>query len=278
MQGDRNLRMIRPLLILAAAQSMFCGTIVTTKLCLRTGFFPSFRNKGTMSIVKQSAIRTNGRLSISQPNRFSPERRCRALDRNNRNWCAVYTKAHSENLAEVALRQRGIVTFYPKLALPESAKRKRQLVALFPNYLFVSLDLSSNEPGFVTWCPGVKRLLNFDGAPAIIDDSAVSFLMDQATPDATITACSNLRAGQEVIIEHGPFEGLVGIIETAAQCARPSQSAPSAPQSTDKSRCSCSVHKSRMDDPPKLAARPSAKGTPTGSFVGRTVHSEKRPR
>ena len=37
--------------------------------------------------------------------------------------------------------------------------------------------------------------------------------MDQAAPDATITACSSLRAGQEVIIERGPLEGLVGIIE-----------------------------------------------------------------
>lgn len=133
---------------------------------------------------------------------------------NNRNWCAVYTKARSETLAEVSLRQRGILTFYPKLVLPGSAKRKRQLVPLFPNYLFVSLDLLSNEPGFVTWCPGVKRLLNFDGVPATIDNSAVSFLMDQAAPDATITACSNLKPGQEVTIERGPFEGLIGIIET----------------------------------------------------------------
>ena len=166
-----------------------------------------------MSIVKQ--------LLSGQPDVYRSARQtdfllkddAGALDSNNRNWCAVYTKAHSETLAEVALRQKGIVTFYPKLALPKSAKRNRQLVALFPNYLFVRLDLSSNEPGFVTWCPGVKRLLNIDGAPAIVDNSAVSFLMDQATPDATITACSNLRAGQEVIIEHGPFDGLVGIIE-----------------------------------------------------------------
>ena len=166
-----------------------------------------------MSIVKQSLSgQTDVYRSASQSD-FHRKDDAAALDCHNRNWCAVYTKAHSEDLAEVALRQRGIVTFYPKLALPKSAKRNRQLVALFPNYLFVRLDLSSNEPGSVTWCPGVKRLLNFDGVPAIIDDSAVSFLMDQATADATITACSNLRAGQEVIIEDGPFGGLVGIIE-----------------------------------------------------------------
>ena len=146
-------------------------------------------------------------------NNFQVDDDAAAIDCHNRHWCVVYTKARSEDFAQVTLRQRGIVTFYPKLALPKSAKRNRQLVALFPNYLFVRLDLSSNEPGSVTWCPGVKRLLNFDGVPAIVDDSAVSFLMDQATPDATITACSNLRAGQEVIIEHGPFGGLIGIIE-----------------------------------------------------------------
>ena len=84
---------------------------------------------------------------------------------------------------------------------------------LFANYLFVRLDLSSNEPGIVTWAPGVKRLLSFDGVPAVIDDFAVSFLMDQAAPDGTIFARTNLRVGQEVTIEGGLFDGLIGIIE-----------------------------------------------------------------
>jgi transcriptional antiterminator RfaH len=165
-----------------------------------------------MSIVKQSEARQTDVYRSASQSDIHLKDDAAPLD-NNRNWCAVYTKASSENLAEISLRQRGIVTFYPKLALPESAKRNRQLVPLFPNYLFVSLDLSSNEPGFVTWCPGVKRLLNIDGAPAIINHSAVSFLMNQAAPDATITACSNLRPGQEVTIERGPLQGLIGIIE-----------------------------------------------------------------
>ena len=132
---------------------------------------------------------------------------------DNRRWCAVYTKAQKEDFAELNLRQRGIDTFFPKLFLPKVKKRQKQIVPLFPNYLFVRLNLLSDEHGFVTWCPGVKRLLTFDGIPAIVEQSVMVFLMGQAAPDGTISARSNVKVGQRVSIDGGPFDGLVGIIE-----------------------------------------------------------------
>ena len=135
------------------------------------------------------------------------------LESSNQQWCAVYTKPQKEEFAERNLHEKGINTFFPKLVLPRPAKRNRQIVPLFPNYLFVRLDLASDEPGFVTWCPGVKRLLTFDGTPAVIEDSMIAFLMRQAAPDGTITARSNVSVGQEIVIEGGPFDGLIGIIQ-----------------------------------------------------------------
>ena len=61
--------------------------------------------------------------------------------------------------------------------------------------------------------PGVKRLLIFNGSPASLGDDIVSFLMEQATPEGVITAHSNLRAGQMVQVDGGPFDGLSGIIQ-----------------------------------------------------------------
>lgn len=130
-----------------------------------------------------------------------------------KHWFAVYTKPQKEEYAELNLRLRGIDTFFPKLFLPKSPKRKKQVVALFPNYLFVRCEIVSQECGFIVWCPGVKRLVSFNGIPAPIDGDIVDYLMKQTNTEGLIPARSNLRVGQEVRISGGPFDGLTGIIQ-----------------------------------------------------------------
>ena len=58
-----------------------------------------------------------------------------------------------------------------------------------------------------------KRIISFAGIPAEIDDSIIGFLMRQVQPDGLIAARCNIKIGQQVTIEGGPFEGLVGIIQ-----------------------------------------------------------------
>jgi transcriptional antiterminator RfaH len=128
-------------------------------------------------------------------------------------WFAVYTKPQKEEYAELNLQRRGIDTFFPKLFLPKSVKRKKQVVALFPHYLFVRCEIISAEYGAIVWCPGVMRLVSFNGIPAIVDDSIVEFLMAQTGADGVIAARCNVEIGQRVSIAGGPFDGLVGIIK-----------------------------------------------------------------
>jgi transcriptional antiterminator RfaH len=128
-------------------------------------------------------------------------------------WCVVYTKPEKEEYAEVNLRLRGVDTFFPKLSLPKSAKRRRQIVPLFPNYLFVRFDIASGACWSVIWCPGVKRLVSFNGSPAIVEEPIMAFLMGQAGTDGIITANCSVKTGQQVSIDGGPFDGLVGIIQ-----------------------------------------------------------------
>jgi transcriptional antiterminator RfaH len=131
----------------------------------------------------------------------------------NKHWFAVYTKPQKEEYADLNLRLRGIDTFFPKLFLPKSAKRKKQVVALFPSYLFVRCEIVSEECGSIVWCPGVKRLVSFNGTPAIVDNSIMEFLMGQTGTDGVIASRCNVEVGQEVSIDGGPFDGLVGIIQ-----------------------------------------------------------------
>jgi transcriptional antiterminator RfaH len=128
-------------------------------------------------------------------------------------WCVVYTKPQRENLAEMSLQQRGFETFFPKLLLPNSAKRTRRIVAMFPNYVFIRLNDQSYDYSRVNWCPGIKRLVSFDGIPAIIANSTIAFLMDQVGSNGLISACCKVDIGQQVTIDGGPFNGFVGIIQ-----------------------------------------------------------------
>ncbi|MBI4526004.1 MAG: hypothetical protein HY695_19580 [Deltaproteobacteria bacterium] len=127
-------------------------------------------------------------------------------------WYVAYTKPCKESLAQFYLRLKGIEAFFPQLALPEEKNNLRRVVPLFPNYLFVRIQITK-QFHFVNWSPGIKRLVGVEGVPAPLDDAVVRFLMQQASPQGVIQGRSNLRVGQEVRIKSGPFQGLVGIIQ-----------------------------------------------------------------
>ncbi|HXG51604.1 MAG TPA: transcription termination/antitermination NusG family protein [candidate division Zixibacteria bacterium] len=130
-----------------------------------------------------------------------------------RKWYAAFTKPRSEETARCHLDKKGIEVFYPRLFLPIATRSGRRVVSLFPNYLFVRIDVSSEEYSQVVWCRGVKRLVSFGGTPAVVEDSVVNFMREQADPEGLIVARSRLKAGDEVEIARGPLKGLVGILQ-----------------------------------------------------------------
>lgn len=130
-----------------------------------------------------------------------------------RHWYVLYSKPQKEEYARFHLSLKGLEVFFPQLLFPKSAKKRKRLVPLFPNYLFVRLELFSEEFSYAKWSPGVSRIVSFNGIPASIDNSIVDFLMSQMNEDGIIEARPNLRSGQEVRITGGPFDGLVGIIQ-----------------------------------------------------------------
>jgi transcriptional antiterminator RfaH len=124
----------------------------------------------------------------------------------------VYCKPHKEEFARVHLVSRGVEVFQPRLRLPEYMERRRRVVPLFPNYLFVQID-PLREFYTVLWCPGVNRFVSTRGEAAAVDDGVVEFLQRQADSEGVLAARADLRAGQRVEITHGPFDGLIGIIQ-----------------------------------------------------------------
>jgi len=129
-----------------------------------------------------------------------------------RRWYVVYSKRYREDYVQYHLQQRQLEVFFPRLQLPPTAARLRHRVPLFPNYLFVRLELPQ-EYTAVLWCPGVRCLVSFNGTPAPLEDGVVEFLQQRADPQGVVSIARELTVGQEVRVTGGPLEGLTGIIQ-----------------------------------------------------------------
>jgi transcriptional antiterminator RfaH len=130
----------------------------------------------------------------------------------HRHWYVVYSKSRKEEQAQFHLRSKGIEAFFPRLDLTRTSDKRKRIIPLFPNYLFVRIQLET-EFHRVIWSPGVKRMISFGEHPVPLDDTIVGFLKERSDAEGAIKASSRLRAGQEVEIRGGPFDGLLGILQ-----------------------------------------------------------------
>lgn len=127
-------------------------------------------------------------------------------------WFVVSTKARREQFAQDQLARRSVETFLPRILEPSRFGDKPVVAPLFPGYLFVHIDL---EPQYVdvVWTPGVRKFVGFGALPSPVDDAVVEFLFARVGREGIIRAMPTFKQGDVVRIKHGPFEGLVGIIE-----------------------------------------------------------------
>jgi len=131
----------------------------------------------------------------------------------DRDWYVVYSNPRKEEQARFQLSLKGVESFFPRLSLPVATEKKRRIVPLFPNYIFVRVHMA-NESHLIIWTLGVKKIVSFGGESIPIDEAVVRFLQQQADANGVIEAQSKLRCGQEVEISGGPFDGLLGIIQS----------------------------------------------------------------
>ena len=130
----------------------------------------------------------------------------------HRDWYVIYSKPHKEQQVQLHLGFKGIESFFPRLQLPGCAPGKKGIAPLFPNYLFVRINLLT-EAHYVIWSPGVKRIVSFSDTPVPLDETIINFLKEKADESGIIQTRSQLMPGQHVEIAGGPFDGFVGIIE-----------------------------------------------------------------
>jgi transcription antitermination factor NusG len=125
-------------------------------------------------------------------------------------WYVLQTNRNRERLAQLALGQRGIASYLPRIVQWPAPAVGSPVGPLFPGYLFVQMNL--DDAARVSWTPGVKAFVNFGGGPVAIDASAIAFLREREAADGLIHQ-EPLPAAQEVRIVNGPFRGLTAVVE-----------------------------------------------------------------
>lgn len=132
-------------------------------------------------------------------------------------WYVVQTNRNKERLAQVALQQRGVASYLPRIRQWPPPAVGSAVAPLFPGYLFVTLAGAGST--VVTRTPGVRSFVAFGGAAATIGDEAIAFLRSREGADGLIRTAPAADAPQHVRIVHGPFRGLTAVVE----CRMPAQ-------------------------------------------------------
>ncbi len=128
-------------------------------------------------------------------------------------WFAVRVRSNYERITAIHLRERGYEEFAPCYQTERrwSDRRKRLDQFLFPGYVFCRFDVEHRLP--VLTAPGVVSLVGFGKTPSAIPEQEIQHIRSMTRSGLLVTPWPFLQVGQHVVIEHGPLEGVEGILQ-----------------------------------------------------------------
>jgi transcriptional antiterminator RfaH len=130
-------------------------------------------------------------------------------------WYVVHTRPHAEDQAIHHLEMQGYRVFCPRYrkTVRHARKAKCVLAPLFPNYLFVRLDISRDRWRSISGTRGVLRLLMRGETPQSVPNGIVDGLQAQMRADGAMDWTPTLKIGGPIRIVDGPFAEFLGTLE-----------------------------------------------------------------
>lgn len=130
-------------------------------------------------------------------------------------WYVVQTQPHGETRAIFHLERQNYHVFCPRLrkTVRHARRMTHVLAPLFPNYLFLSLDVTRERWRSVNGTFGVARLIMQSDMPQPVPFGIVEAIKTRLGEDGAIDWASSLKIGQSVKICDGPFVDFIGTLE-----------------------------------------------------------------
>lgn len=129
-------------------------------------------------------------------------------------WYAIQTKPNKEREVAKRLSDLSVEVFLPWMRTRRRIGTRFQwmLVPLFPGYLFCRLDIVVSGK-VARYCPGVKDFLTFGNRIAEVGSEIIQTLKERCPDGIAEIEPLNVKPGDTVRINEGPFSGLEAIFE-----------------------------------------------------------------
>lgn len=131
-------------------------------------------------------------------------------------WYVVQTHPHAESRTVAHLRRQGFTTYLPRYRKRRRHARRIEMVEapLFPRYLFVAIDLSTQRWRAIHSTIGVAHLVCHGNDPAPLPDSVIAELRGQEEDGLVrLPVRALFKQGERVRILDGAFTSCLGFFD-----------------------------------------------------------------
>jgi transcriptional antiterminator RfaH len=132
-------------------------------------------------------------------------------------WFVVQTRAHSEAKASDNLMRQGFQTYLPRYLKQRRHARRVDVVAapLFPGYLFVAIDMTTQRWLAIQSTVGVVRLVRDGDRPAPVPGQVLSALKvrEDEAGYICLRPAPGFAVGDKVRVQGGAFDDCLGIYQ-----------------------------------------------------------------
>jgi len=141
-------------------------------------------------------------------------RELRFLDANEvaASWFALAVKHQHERAVKNALESKSFAALAPLYRAKRFwSDRETEIdLPLFAGYVFCRFPYG--ERARVLTTPGVRRIVQFGGAPAPVEDAEIAAIEAMVESRAPLRPWPYLKPGDRVLVERGPLRGLMGTL------------------------------------------------------------------
>ena len=136
-------------------------------------------------------------------------------------WYVVQTHAHAESKAAAHLGRQGFEVYLPRYLKKRRHARRVETVAapLFPRYLFVAVDMATQQWRSICSTVGVARLLCNGDGPAPVVDGVIENLRNQEE-GGFVRLRQRFELGAQVNVLDGVFAGYLGLFDGMSDTQR----------------------------------------------------------
>lgn len=128
-------------------------------------------------------------------------------------WYVLHTKPRHERLVAAQLRQHQLEYYLPLLHVKPVNPRAARERPYFPGYLFLRIDLDAITWAGLRWMPGLHRLVEFGGQPAVVPDALVTEIQRRLESIVAAGSLVNLQPGDRLEIVSGPLAGYTALFD-----------------------------------------------------------------